>query len=252
VHPADLYGETRRRVVALARDIDPDQPVPACPEWTAHDVIAHLVGLAEDVVEGRMAGYSGAEWTQAQVDRRREASMDEMLDAWDWLAPTLVEINRDLAGSDLPDTIEHAIGPLPVTSFVAAFHVDLLHHEPDLLGALGRPRTDPLVADVEVLRAQLANVRARFAADEMATLRLSPTDADRSFDIGRDEPRAEVGASTVDLLRAVGGRRTLDEIRAFVWTGDYQGMPERLVLPFFSAPDHPLAGERPADPLLPG
>ena len=45
MHPADLYDETRRRVTAIATELDPTLAVPACPGWSVHDVIAHVVGL---------------------------------------------------------------------------------------------------------------------------------------------------------------------------------------------------------------
>lgn len=33
-------------------------PVPACPEWTVHDVLAHLCGLCVDIVTGRLTSVS--------------------------------------------------------------------------------------------------------------------------------------------------------------------------------------------------
>lgn len=89
---------------------------------------------------------------------------------------------------------------------------------------------------------QLANVRLRFAMDEMPTLRLAPTDADRTWDLGTDTPAASVSASSIDFLRSFGGRRTYAEIRSLDWTGEYDGMAERMVLPFFRAPAEPLPG----------
>ena len=242
MHPADLYDDTRRRVVAIATELDPALAVPACPGWSVHDVIAHVVGLATDVATGRVDGYAGPLWTARQVEERSTSSIPEMLEEWDRILPSFLEVNRDLAASDLPDMIEHVIGPLPKTSFESAFHVDLLHHEHDLLGAAATPRRVALPADLAVMKAQLANVRLRFATDEMPTLRLAPTDADRTWDVGTDAPVATVSASSIEFLRSFGGRRTYEEIRSLDWSGESDGMAERMVLPFFHAPADPIPG----------
>ena len=71
------YLELRNRVVALLRTLSDEQGrivVPACPAWTVADVAAHIVGVPEDIVAGRMEGVTTEAWTQAQVDRHRGAS----------------------------------------------------------------------------------------------------------------------------------------------------------------------------------
>jgi uncharacterized protein (TIGR03083 family) len=242
MHAADLYDETRHRVVELAQELDPALAVPACPGWTVHDVVAHLVGLAADVTTSRVDGYAGAAWTERQVAERSSCEMSDLFDEWERVLPRFLAINRDLAASDLPTTIDHVLGPVPKTSFETAFHVDLLHHEHDLLGAAGQPRHEPLPADIAAMRSQLANVRLRFAADGLATLRLAPTDTDRAWQIGNGTPAASVSAPVIDVLRSFGGRRTLEEIRSFAWAGQTDGMAARLVLPFFQAPLEPIPG----------
>ena len=54
-------ASTRRRSSASS---------PATPQWRVHDVLAHLVGVPDDVVHGRMDGLASDAWTQAQVDAR--------------------------------------------------------------------------------------------------------------------------------------------------------------------------------------
>lgn len=56
--------------------------VPACPEWTIKDVIAHLAGLAADWRAGNLAGYSGDASTARQVAERRDRSIDDLLAEW--------------------------------------------------------------------------------------------------------------------------------------------------------------------------
>ena len=92
------------------------------------------------------------------------------------------------------------------------------------------------------MEAQLANVRMQFGLVGLPTLRLHGVDADRTWDVGRDEPAATVAGTVIDFLRAFGGRRTLREIRGFEWQGDTKGMAAALVLPFFAAPSELIAG----------
>jgi hypothetical protein len=57
--------------------------VPATPAWTVHDVVAHLTGVAADLMEGRLDGLATDEWTNAQVARSRNLSVVQLLDLWD-------------------------------------------------------------------------------------------------------------------------------------------------------------------------
>ena len=70
------YRELRDRVRSVAEQVEPsalEQLAPATPKWRVHDVLAHLVGVPEDVVHGRLDGIASDAWTQAQVDRRQVA-----------------------------------------------------------------------------------------------------------------------------------------------------------------------------------
>ena len=59
---AMTYRNARARVFELAATLGAAQlqaPVPATPEWTAHEVLAHLVGCAADAAswtDGRSTG----------------------------------------------------------------------------------------------------------------------------------------------------------------------------------------------------
>ena len=87
--PAELieaYKGVRARVRAAVEAAAPDAmsaTCPATPEWRVHDLLAHLVGVANDVREGRIDGVATNPWTQAQVDARLTMSEAEMLDTWD-------------------------------------------------------------------------------------------------------------------------------------------------------------------------
>lgn len=113
-----LYRATRERVAAFVRTLTPDAHhtvVPACPEWTVHDVVAHVVGITDDALAGNMDGVTTDPWTAAQVARGRDVPVAELLDRWE----------RNAAAFE-PRT---AAAPLSV--------VDLVSHEHDLYGAFG-------------------------------------------------------------------------------------------------------------------
>lgn len=242
MNATEHYEQTRRRFVDLVGTLDPNLAIPACPGWTVHDVLAHVVGLAADVASGNVDGYATDEWTAQQVAKRSDQSIAALIEEWDSVHPAFEQVMGDLAGSDLPELIRTPIGELPKATFESAFHVDLLQHEHDVLGANGTPRTTALDADVHVMSTQIANVRLRFAFDQMPTLRIAPTGIDRVWNVGTGDAVAELSASPVDLLRSFGGRRAMSEIAELRWSGDWDGMSERLVLPFFSAPPTPLQG----------
>jgi uncharacterized protein (TIGR03083 family) len=114
-----LYRGVRERITAFVRGLPDgaDQTVvPACPAWTVHDVIAHLVGITDDAIAGRMQGVTTDPWTAAQVERGRGVPTAELLERWDRQGPM---IEPGLVAS-----------PLAV--------VDAVTHEHDLYGALGR------------------------------------------------------------------------------------------------------------------
>src|SRR5437764_11255533 len=99
-----LYEETRQRVVALVRDsvaLDPDAataPVPACAGWRVRDIIAHLSGLATDIESGNLDGAATDEWTAAQVNARRDLSVDAVLAESDDVGPKLASFLDDFPG----------------------------------------------------------------------------------------------------------------------------------------------------------
>ena len=53
----DAYSAVRARLTTIVT-AHCDTPVPACPGWRVHEVIAHLAGLCEDWVSNRLDGYA--------------------------------------------------------------------------------------------------------------------------------------------------------------------------------------------------
>lgn len=68
---AAAYAGCRARITDLARWLDEPQAattVPTCREWSVHDVVAHVTGIVDDALAGRLDGVATDPWTAAQVD----------------------------------------------------------------------------------------------------------------------------------------------------------------------------------------
>src|SRR5437867_3029300 len=97
---AAAYSGCRQRINELVKDLDRGGAairVPACPDWSVHDVVAHLSGGVADALAGRLSGAASDTWTAAQVEVRRGLPLTEVLDEWNANAPK-VEPLMDGAG----------------------------------------------------------------------------------------------------------------------------------------------------------
>lgn len=118
------YGAARSRVSALvsAASVPSDLVVPATPDWTVHDVVAHLSGIAVDGTTGNMEGAPGDAWTAAQVARNAHRSIAEMIEEWGETGPFMEAFLSSPAGQQ-----------------ASAAVMDIHTHEADLRHALGLP-----------------------------------------------------------------------------------------------------------------
>src|SRR3954454_539788 len=123
-----VYEETRQRVINLVRETSvldffaAATPLPACPGWRVRDVIAHLSGLATDIASGNLDGAATDAWTAAQVDARRDLSLDDLLAESDDVGPRLAALLDDFPGR-----------------YGAQIVADITVHEHDIRGALRQP-----------------------------------------------------------------------------------------------------------------
>ena len=106
------YHGCRTRLTALLADIDRSQaqtPVPTCPGWAVHDVLAHVSGGVVDAINRRMEGAGTDPWTARQVNERRELSIAENLDEWTMHASRVVLLDTagDLGRQAVADVASH-------------------------------------------------------------------------------------------------------------------------------------------------
>ena len=104
--------------VARDRPEDLERPVPATPDWTGRQLLAHMVGLGADVLDGDEPDDHHEDWTRAQVESRATSSALELVAEWRALA-------------DRMETYLREQSPRPLG--------DLLIHEQDLRGGLEAP-----------------------------------------------------------------------------------------------------------------
>ena len=119
------YIALRARVIDLLRSTPESSGnivVPCTPEWTVRELVAHIVGVPEDVLAGRMEGVTTDAWTQAQVDLYGHLSLSELADLFEASAPKI-------------DAIIHNF-PQPI---ISQFVMDAVTHEQDMRSALGVP-----------------------------------------------------------------------------------------------------------------
>ena len=177
---SQAYVELRARVVALLRQT-PEQTaasqVPHCPTWTIAELAAHLLGVPDDIVHGRMEGVGSDAWTQAQVVRHQ--------------AKTLRQIADELAA--LAERFDPMLPHVPAMAR-SQMVMDAVTHEHDLRHAVGAPGE----RDSTAVRAGLAWLMSWCTRTNPATA--SAIAAVRSADF--------------DVLRSLTGRRSMAQMAA--------------------------------------
>jgi uncharacterized protein (TIGR03083 family) len=178
-----LYRAARERISALVTGptIDPSLLVPATPEWSLHDVVAHVTGVAVDGTSGNMAGAPGDEWTAAQVARNVGRPIAEMVAEWSQVGPLMEGFLSSPAGA-----------------MASAAVMDVHTHEADLRHALGLPVAVP----ADFLSWAGPSMRSGF--DEAVS--------------GAGLAPVSVDTSDFEWFRGRLGRRTVDEVAAYGWS----------------------------------
>jgi len=76
------YRQVQQRVEGLITDADADSVIPSCPACCVRDLVAHLAGLCEDWVAGRLDGYASEAWTASQLARLSDLPLEAVLSRW--------------------------------------------------------------------------------------------------------------------------------------------------------------------------
>ncbi len=199
------YHDLRERVTVMLAGVDDADAtvirVDACPAWTVVDIAAHLCGVTVDILDGNLDGVATEAWTASQVERLAPLGLAGILERWAEAGPVVESL---------------AAGFPPGAAAQMVF--DATTHEHDLRNALGQPGArdaDSVLVGLGFMESAMDGfVRgAGLPALEVRSPQWSAV-------MGDGEPEVEVEASTFELFRSFGGRRSESQIRSLAWTGD--------------------------------
>ena len=184
-----------------------EQLAPATPEWRVRDIVSHMAGVCDDVVNGNMAGAPSNAWTQAQVEKRLDWPFPRVVDDWTEHGTAVESFMNDIGG---------AMGQMVFDAWT---------HEQDVRGALGQPGgRDGDALDIAFDWFVDANVTAAtpeqrgtlVLVTEVGEARLGPHSA----------ATTTIRVSRYEFLRSVTGRRSLRQVQSL----DFDGVPPHEVL----------------------
>ena len=182
---------------------------PLTPEWRVRDIVAHLVGVAQDVSSGNFPQDFDA-WTSAQVARLRTIDAHELVNQWQ----------------------SFPIGEMLSEALAIALY-DQVTHEADICHALGVPcEINPLT--LSLLSKFTLN---RFAAKENdlhVTLYLDGEE----FEVGGGVHPVSLSASGFEWFRASSGRRSVSQIQSMEWQCDVDIVAILFGSGFFTPAQH--------------
>lgn len=229
-----MYRDGRSRALELGRALTGQQGalgVPATPEWSVKDNFAHMAGVADDILNGRLEGVTSDPWTAAQVEKRRDLSLAQVLDELEALGPAM---------DTLLESLGEAVDP--------RLFMDQWTHEQDVRGAVGVPGgvdaevvawAAPLVLEgwVDgVGRSGLPALRLRCGAAEA---------------LSGEHPIGSLNVDAFTALRVITGRRSAGQMAHLDWQGVTDPEPYFEHLVVFSIAEHDVldARERPTRKL---
>lgn len=200
---AEQYRLARGRMTDLVAGAGDDITVVrvgACPDWSVKDLFSHVTGIAVDLAAGNRPQGDAQVWVDRQVAERSSVSLSEVIGEWTAVAPAF----------------ESMIEARPDRLWGLTY--DLIVHEHDLRTALGdrsHRDTDGVALAARLgLRLAAMDLNAR----DLPGVRVIIDGA--SFLVGDKEPVATLTGSAFDVLRLLGSRRTIDEVRSGGIEGD--------------------------------
>lgn len=203
---APLYRDARQRVTEMVGELDVAElaaAVPACPGWSVADVVAHLTAVGQDALAGRLTKPPTDDETAAQVARFSGQPVDQVLGTWNGLGPQFEEV---IAG----------FGIWPAV-------LDVVAHEHDIRGALGRPGardSEAVALGAARLLAGLEPPGPILVECDGEELRVGP---------GAGEPLV-LHTTAFEAFRWRLGRRSRAQLAAMEWSADPTAVLDHLVV----------------------
>jgi len=210
---AAAYVDSRTRIVEMVHHIGASKwelPSPLTPGWRNRDLLGHLAGAVRDLKAGRFPTPDMSEWTAAQVAATKDEPLIELADEW--------------ASSGIEAMIDKNL---------AQMVLDVITHEFDIRYGLNIPGN----ASSEGVKLSARWVRGMFRGEHPVIMVI---DGERHEWPGTYEGTSlepiEVHTTSFQLLRAVTGRRSWNQIVAMGWTGPLDVIRNQLFGSGFFAP----------------
>ena len=196
------YAAARSRISELVLPLSDEAlgtHVPACPEWSVKDLVAHVTGIAVDILQGNVAEAGQEQWTTAQIAVRKDHDIRSVVKEWEQAAvqlePALEMIHPAAAGGTLGD---------------------LITHEHDLRGAIQQPGARDSDGVTIALDSYVRWLGRRIRSAGLPTIDVKA--GEQTLRAGKEEPEGHVGGSPFELLRSLTGRRTREQIVQLEWS----------------------------------
>jgi uncharacterized protein (TIGR03083 family) len=223
-HEISSYLHAHKVFLESLASVGDTLPVPACPGWDVHDLVAHQVHQLQAACEGdfplldsitaisapdpgdrSLALARQENWIAGGLRARREVSVDALVNQW---ATIEAEAPPDVLAALVPDIAVHLF---------------------DLLGASrSRAHRDApiVVAALRFWAPYAINLVRREAKRELGLV--LDGGQEPSGTIGGAEADVVVAATPFELLRTVTGRRSLDQAIGLTWKPRDDAVIERF------------------------
>ncbi len=223
-----LFNAELPSMVALLESLSPaawDKPTD-CSRWSVHDVVAHLIGAFESMInpvvqlrrmrEGTRRYPELAKldaYNEVQVDARRDAAPAELVEAYARLAPKAARaalrlpgpIRRLKVSSGLPGVPRLSLGYLADIIVLR----DAWMHRVDISQAAGTPFIVG-AADRAVVEQVIRDLAVEWTGPGVV-LELTG-DAGGRWQLGSGPPTAAVRADAVEYMRTLSGRHDTPDL----------------------------------------
>ena len=223
------YTEVQERLCAVLDELNEARAntrVPACPEWSVRDVVAHHCGLVVDMASANTPEFFGSfnlldQWRDDEVARARDdltgrqvaeregRSLRSLVSEWREATVALLPILR----GDHP--FPKSVPPI----FSGVLINDVVVHEGDIRIALGLDQAPAGAALSVALRGYGFSLDYRIKMLGLPPLVLAYDGKSRQFG-GDGAAGATLSATRFDLVRTLASRRTATEILSLDWSGN--------------------------------
>jgi uncharacterized protein (TIGR03083 family) len=198
------YRDTQARILDLVTPLPAAAlatRVPGTPRWTVEQLIAHLAGVAADMVDANSEGgdFASEGWTARQVAERAGRPLPDVLAEWSRRTPEVLDL-------------------LATPGRVDACAFDIFTHEHDLRGALGVAGP----SDAARVAAMAGRVQGRVShmVDATGLPAIGLIHDDGEWVCGSGEVAVRGEAATIEWYRTLFGRRSAAQILTYRWDGD--------------------------------